>query len=562
VTSLPPARLENVRWEPPVPDSFWIRRQVAENLPEPLSTLFEELYLREGLERSLDELMAFFRMPWFHLEDIADRPFFTTVNGFAYQRARFKFGWKTMPIALRGAFDGWRVMFSDAESFWRDRALPAYLASVERWKTLDPAVLTNERLLAGVRELALADATYWYACAVVVAAAKMTDALLDRFLALVAPRRQLTSGLFLRGFASRSMAAQADLEALADRIMRSDGLPELVAATPAERLRQALAGSLQGVLAIEELDSYLDKYGHQIYNLDFAEPTQADDPIPVLLSLRALVARPGRDLANRQQDLAIQRKHLTAATARSFDPVRRLLFHKLLIWAERFGPHREEALFFMGTGWPTLRRLALELGKRGVAVGALDCADDVFHLESAEIAQALDPHSSNDVRAGFSTLAQERRELRQARRRLHPPAAVPPSRGLRFGPLNLAGFETQHRNTLKGQLLRGFAVSPGKAVAEASLILSPSDFGCIQPDTILVCPTTTPAWTPLFSQARGLVTDIGGILAHGSIVAREYGIPAVMGTGNGTERIIHVQLIGVDGDRGEVDLAPAGHVRG
>ena len=99
-------------------------------------------------------------------------------------------------------------------------------------------------------------------------------------------------------------------------------------------------------------------------------------------------------------------------------------------------------------------------------------------------------------------------------------------------------------------------------MAEASLILSPSDFGRMQPDTILVCPTTTPAWTPLFSQARGLVTDVGGILAHGSIVAREYGIPAVMGTGNGTERIIHGQLIGVDGDRGEVELAPAGHARG
>jgi len=78
----------------------------------------------------------------------------------------------------------------------------------------------------------------------------------------------------------------------------------------------------------------------------------------------------------------------------------------------------------------------------------------------------------------------------------------------------------------------------------------------MQPDTILVCPTTTPAWTPLFSHARGLVTNVGGILAHGSIVAREYGIPAVMGTGNATQRIVHRQLIGVDGDRGEVELAP------
>jgi phosphoenolpyruvate-protein kinase (PTS system EI component) len=70
----------------------------------------------------------------------------------------------------------------------------------------------------------------------------------------------------------------------------------------------------------------------------------------------------------------------------------------------------------------------------------------------------------------------------------------------------------------------------------------------MEPGSILVCPTTTPAWTPLFAQARGLVTDVGGILAHGSIVAREYGIPAVMGTGRATQWIAHGQTITGDSD--------------
>ena len=72
--------------------------------------------------------------------------------------------------------------------------------------------------------------------------------------------------------------------------------------------------------------------------------------------------------------------------------------------------------------------------------------------------------------------------------------------------------------------------------------------------TILVCTTTTPAWTPLFCQAKGLVTDVGGVLAHGSIVAREYGIPAVMGTGVATERIKSGMALVVDGDAGTVTL--------
>jgi rifampicin phosphotransferase len=87
------------------------------------------------------------------------------------------------------------------------------------------------------------------------------------------------------------------------------------------------------------------------------------------------------------------------------------------------------------------------------------------------------------------------------------------------------------------------------------VILSPAEFGQMQPGSVLVCPTTTPAWTPLFSQARALVTDIGGILAHGSIVAREYGIPAVMGTGIATQRIKSGQVITVDGTGGTVSLA-------
>ena len=83
---------------------------------------------------------------------------------------------------------------------------------------------------------------------------------------------------------------------------------------------------------------------------------------------------------------------------------------------------------------------------------------------------------------------------------------------------------------------------------------SPDEFGLMKPGSILVCPMTNPAWTALFAHASGLVTDIGGILGHGSIVAREYGIPAVVGTGIGMQRIQHAQQITVDVDEGTVDL--------
>ena len=100
--------------------------------------------------------------------------------------------------------------------------------------------------------------------------------------------------------------------------------------------------------------------------------------------------------------------------------------------------------------------------------------------------------------------------------------------------------------------MHGFAVSSGQVTARASVVMGPADFDQMEPGSILVSPLTTPAWTQLFAHAAGLVTDTGSLLAHGSIVAREYGIPAVLGVGNGTERIAHGQLITIDGDAGTV----------
>ena len=82
--------------------------------------------------------------------------------------------------------------------------------------------------------------------------------------------------------------------------------------------------------------------------------------------------------------------------------------------------------------------------------------------------------------------------------------------------------------------------------------MGPSEFDNMTPGSILVSPLTTPAWTQLFANCVGLVTDVGSILAHGSIIAREYGIPAVLGVGDGTKRIRHGQTITINGDLGTI----------
>jgi pyruvate,water dikinase len=405
-------------------------------------------------------------------------------------------------------------------------------------------------LLNGVRELAIADAMYWGGATVAMAVARGSEMGLNSFLTIAMPRSGLHSASFLRAFPSHAIEAEVELQAIAAQVRTSDELRELLGSTPARQLLDTLAASPSGGAIGQQLQTYLDRYGHRVYDLDFVEPTQAEEPLPVLLSLKAQVERPGRDVQARRADIARERDRLIEATARSLDPLRRGLFLKILRLAWRLAPYREEALFYVGVAWPALRRLALELGRRLADRGALERPDDVFYLTSAEL--LLLSQEEN----GLAQLARERRALREARKRLHPPAAVPPSATMKWGPIDISRFETQKRNVDQGPTLRGFAVSPGRVTAPASVILSPDDFGAMQTDAILVCPTTTPAWTPLFAQARGLVTDIGGIGAHGSIVAREYGIPAVMGTGAATRRIQTGDVITVDGDAGTVSLSP------
>jgi phosphoenolpyruvate synthase/pyruvate phosphate dikinase len=103
-------------------------------------------------------------------------------------------------------------------------------------------------------------------------------------------------------------------------------------------------------------------------------------------------------------------------------------------------------------------------------------------------------------------------------------------------------------------VLRGIGASVGQVTATARVLGGPADCGRLRPGDVLVASITTPAWTSLFAMASAVVTDVGGPLSHSSIVAREYGIPAVLGTNVATRRIPDGARVRVDGDAGTVTL--------
>jgi phosphohistidine swiveling domain-containing protein len=192
-----------------------------------------------------------------------------------------------------------------------------------------------------------------------------------------------------------------------------------------------------------------------------------------------------------------------------------------------------------------VRTLALRVGRRFARDGVVADPDDVFFLHRDEVAAALRDG------AGRHSLIAARRGEHERNRRLDPPyhvGVIPdkPSTGDRFDGPRVASTEAD--------MLRGTGASAGVVRGPARITLSQDDFGRIRPGDIIVCPSSNPSWVPVFTVAGGLVTNTGGVLSHAAVVAREFGLPAVVGTTDATTRIADGRLVEIDGTAGTVRL--------
>ena len=210
-----------------------------------------------------------------------------------------------------------------------------------------------------------------------------------------------------------------------------------------------------------------------------------------------------------------------------------------------------------------------ELGGVFAASGYFADAEDVWYLHRYEVYQALWDMLTGwatetpDGRAHWTREIAERKRILDALNQWSPPpalGAVPESMTEPFTVM-LWGVndETIQRWLGAGDAegaseLLGVAASPGVAEGPARVIFSPSELDQVEQGEILVCPITAPSWAPVFTKITGAVSDIGGIMAHAAIVSREYGLPAVVGTGFGTKSIKTGQIVKVDGSRGIVTL--------
>ncbi len=555
ITALPaPEPPPPTVWKLPKGQYAAMRNNIVELMPNPLTPLFDTLG-RAAINASFGRLLtSFFGKPGVMPDEMI-----ISVNGYAYNNGSVRL----MPL-LSIILDMGGIlkrMLSGAVERWTEAGRPRYIAAVEALQATQWRQLSNAGLVNAVCELyeTVIDA-YGALVSGLIPAAWISEALFTRFYNLFIRRRGDPSAqTFLLGFDSAPILAEKSLYELSTWARKDSNLAAYLCRMPASQLAAQLANEqtppgLDVALWHEwrsRFQAHLRQYGHTLYDLDFASPVPADDPAPLLETSQLFIQGQGIDPAARQLAATEKRLQAQQAILARLKGWRLKNFRKALATAQRFAPLREDGLADVGLGYPLLRQMLRELGARFATAGVVAVADDIFWLTKAEVLQAAASLDSGEAVSSLAGIVPPRKAVLKSARRVPPPMMLPQMK--LFG-VDLAQLKDRRGRKQKGDTIKGVAASPGSVTAPACVLQGPEDFARMKVGEVLVAAITTPAWTPLFARAAAVVTDVGGPLSHGSIVAREYGIPAVLGTGVATHRIRDGQVITVDGAQGTVLL--------
>ncbi|MET3951453.1 PEP/pyruvate-binding domain-containing protein [Arthrobacter sp. UYEF36] len=292
--------------------------------------------------------------------------------------------------------------------------------------------------------------------------------------------------------------------------------------------------------------NFLGRYGHRaVAEIDLGMPRWSDDPTHILgvlanyLRLKDPGQAPDRLFSKAARDAESQVERLAAA-ARERGRLRAALVRAALKRTRMFAGLRELPKYHIVEALGAVRGQLRAIGTELAATGSITEADDVFFLDLVEVREGLAGRHLHRV-------AEERREAyAQELGRRHIPRVLL-SDGTEPEALQAARAEGGSAGVLTGT-----PASAGTVTAAARVILEPQG-AHLEPGEILVAPSTDPGWTPLFLTAGGLVMEMGGPNSHGAVVAREYGIPAVVGVPEATSRIITGQSVTLDGAAGTVE---------
>ena len=562
ITALPPEAPKKIEWKLPKPKSQYMRGSIVDMMPDPVSPLFATLGIPSITRVGIKQVLG----PLTRSEPILPDDYITTINEYAYMCASFtprQWWWVLFHMMM-----SFPRILREALPLWRDKIRPHYAETVMQWQGRHWEAMSIAELWAGIQEVNEAAMLHMASLLVATTGASAgAEMLFTRvYEKMIRRDGDPATPTFLMGYDSTPILAEKSLYDLAEwvrtRLELAARLLDRTSADLAARLANPALpkGDEEGARDWpefqERFQAHLRAYGHIIYDVDFARSLPLDNPAPMLETVKMYLRNVGVNPHERQRLAEEARVQSADLTLNRLKGLRRWAFRKTLGMAQTMAQVRENAIADIGLGYPLLRCMLRELGHRIAQAGIIAQTQDIFWLEADEVSAAIAVVERGESPDSLAGRVAERQATHEALRHVIPPPMLPPRK--RYMGFDMEAFTPAAEESQTGSTLKGIAASTGLVTAPACILRGPQDFDRMRPGAVLVAGTTTPAWTPLFAMASAVVTDIGGPLSHGSIVAREYGIPAVMGTGVATRRIRDGQTVTVDGGAGTVTLLDTG----
>ena len=440
--------------------------------------------------------------------------------------------------------------FESLRDIWDKEWLPKLKKDLEKLKAVNYSDLSDHSLWNKVKQVLKIHANHWYIHhLVVLPIVEQSNQFEEVCGEVFKSNKESATSILLHGDETMTVRSIKGLERLGDLANKDDDIRQILknnsgAKDAISRLKQLQNGKEW----LEVFQSYLDEFGYRCTGFDLSFPTWIEDKTFVIKIISNTVKNKTIESSSdgfNRQSLKKERDALlmNAREICKSNPDLLKKFNAMYNLAQQLWPIKENHSHYIDQASTAMVRLAIiEVGRRLEAKSIINKVEDIWYIHLGEAKSAL----LGKVPDKIDTLISTRRLERKKFSKLTPPKY-------------LGTFPPDHEDTSQefsvdesSGTLRGTSASAGEASGIARVILSPDDFHKVRNGDILICRSTAPMWTPLFTMVSGLVSESGGVLSHPAVVAREFRIPSVVGLQNATNLIKDGEPITISGSDGLV----------
>jgi len=444
---------------------------------------------------------------------------------------------------------------------WTNEWLPEVRGYHDKWNAFDLPAASDAELLDHLTWTTDTFARLWSIHFQLLIPALVGPSMLqDLYVDLFEDSDPMEAYKLAQGFDNSSLRAGEDLWKLSQTVQNSDEIKSILENTPTNEVMATLEKSDAGKQLIQGISAYAQAWGRRSDTvIEIADPSWIEDPTIVIENLKAYLNSDAPDPREHWAEIVAEREAFVEEIQQKIsgypEPVKQQFNMMVTAGQQGHWIQEDHNWWIDQQGNHQVRQVFLEFGNRLAAAGVIANRSDIFMLTGDEIIETAKSGYTGDFKSAVLEREAEMEKWAKITAAPHvgtnygPPPDNPITRALS----RLFGWGAPIEQGPSGTVA-GRPGSAGKVTGTARIIVKLNEAGKLSKGDILVTPTTSPPWTPLFATAGGIVTDTGGALSHCAIVAREYGIPAVVGATGATLTIKDGDEIEVDGDTGKVRI--------